>query len=45
LWIILGLLALCIIVCGGLGIWVGFTDSGENFLNNIEATATAQAED
>ena len=45
LWILIGLLAFCILVCGGLGIWFGFTDSGQEFWDNIEATATAQAED
>ena len=45
LWIIIGIIILCVLVCGGLGIWFGFTDSGQEFWDNIEATATAQAGD
>jgi drug/metabolite transporter (DMT)-like permease len=45
LWIILGLILLCVIACAILFYWIGFTDSGQEFLDNVEATATAQARD
>jgi hypothetical protein len=43
LWILLILLGICILACIALFIWLGFTDSGRDFIENIEATATAQA--
>ncbi|MEJ7837389.1 MAG: hypothetical protein WKF81_01160 [Thermomicrobiales bacterium] len=43
LWIIVGLLILCVAICAGIAIWLGFTDSGNDFWNDIEATATAGA--
>jgi hypothetical protein len=45
LWIVLGVILLCVVACLGFGYWIGFTDSGQEFLDNVEATATAQARD
>lgn len=43
LWIIIGIAVLCIVICAAFGVWIGFTDSGQGFWDDIEATATAGA--
>lgn len=44
LWILLIIIGLCVIACVAGFIWLGFTDSGQEFIENVEATATAQAD-
>ena len=41
LWVLLGLVVALVLACCIGGWWLIFTDSGQNFIDNIEATQTA----
>lgn len=44
LWVMLGIVVLIVLACCIGGWWLMFTDSGKNFIDQIEATQTAIAD-
>ena len=44
LWVLIGLLLVCVISCAGLVGWVGYTDSGKNFQTSVAERETEVAD-
>jgi hypothetical protein len=44
LWILSGILLVCVLSCVGGFFWLGYTDSGKNFQTEVAERATEEAE-
>jgi hypothetical protein len=44
LWVLTGMLLVCLLSCAGIVGWIGFTDSGQNYWSTVEAQATEEAD-